>query len=157
MVKAMKKFSKQDQRLLATWAADCALRVLPFFEEARPKDGRPRKAIDACRAWARTGAFSMVVIRKASLDAHAAARGAKGAARFAARAAGQAVATAHVPLHAFGTAYYALKAVAAADPARAKAKIARELDWQTRRIPKSLRPSWRVFQSTRLPKSLRQV
>jgi hypothetical protein len=29
----MKKYEKQDQKLMATWAADCAERVLPFFEE----------------------------------------------------------------------------------------------------------------------------
>gem|GEM_PF-3034970 len=29
----MKKYSKPDQQLLATWAVDCAERVLPFFEK----------------------------------------------------------------------------------------------------------------------------
>jgi hypothetical protein len=106
----MKKYDKQDQRLMATWAADCVERVLPFFEKAYPKDDRPRKAIEACRTWVRTGVFKMADIRGASLAAHAAARDAKenSAACFAARAAGQAVATAHVPQHAFGGAYYAL-------------------------------------------------
>ncbi|MCI0553995.1 MAG: hypothetical protein L0287_23855 [Anaerolineae bacterium] len=45
----MKKYDKQDQRLMVTWAADCAERVLPVFEKAYPKDDRPRKAIEACR------------------------------------------------------------------------------------------------------------
>ena len=124
------------------WAADCAERVLPYFEKEYPKDGRPRKAIEACREWVRTGVFKMVDIRKASLDAHAAARKAKekenNTACFAARAAGQAVATAHVSQHAFGASYYALK-IAAADPVNAKIKIAKELNWQTRRFPKHLR------------------
>jgi len=156
-MKAMKRFSKQDQRLLAIWAAGCAERVLPFFEKARPKDNRPRKAIEACRAWVRTGVFRMADIRKASLDAHAAAREAKenNAACFAARAAGQAVATAHVPQHAFGAAYYALKIVAAANPANVNVKIAKELSWQTRHIPKNLRKAWKDWQSRRLPKNLR--
>ena len=115
------KYSKQDQRLLAIWAADCAERVLPFFEKAY-QDDRPRKAIEACRTWVRTGVFKMADIRKASLAAHAAAREAKenNAACFAAHAAGQAVATAHVPQHAFSAAYYALKAVAAANSAKAR-------------------------------------
>ena len=136
-----KKYNKQDQRSLAIWAADCAERVLPFFEKAYPKDDRPRKAIEACRTWVRTGVFKMADIRGASLAAHAAAREAKenNAACFAARAAGQAVATAHVPQHAFGAAYYALKAVAAADPANAEVKIAKERDWQSRRLPRNLR------------------
>jgi hypothetical protein len=154
----MKKFSKQDQRLMAIWAADCAERVLPFFEKAYPKDDRPRKAIEACRTWVRTGVFKMADIRKASLDAHAAARKAKenNAACFAARAAGQAVATAHVPQHAFGPAYYALK-IAADSPADAEVKIAKELDWQTRHLPKNLRPAWQEWQSQRLPKYLKSA
>ena len=36
-----------DHRLLAMWAADCAEHVLHHFEQARPKDDRPRRAIDA--------------------------------------------------------------------------------------------------------------
>jgi hypothetical protein len=155
----MKKFNKQDQRSLAIWAADCAERVLPFFEKTYPKDDRPRKAIEACRTWVRTGVFKMVDIRKAALAAHAAAREAKenNAACFAAHAAGQAVATAHVPQHAFGAAYYSLKVVAATNSANAEAIIAKELNWQTRRLPRNLRQGWQDWQSLRLPKHLRSA
>ncbi len=137
----MKKYSKQDQRVLATWAADCAERVLPYFEKAYPKDDRPRNAIEECRTWVRTGLFEMAGIRGASLAAHAAAREAKEnkVASFAARAAGQAVATAHVPQHAFGSAYYALKAVAAADSGNAEVNVAKERDWQAESLPETLR------------------
>ncbi len=137
----MKKYGKQDQISLATWAADCAERVLVLFEKSCPKDDRPQKAIEACRTWVSTGVFKMADIRGASLNAHAAAREAKenNAACFAARAAGQAVATAHVPQHAFGAAYYALKAIAAVDPAHAESNVAKELDWQSRHVPKNLR------------------
>jgi Imm-5 like putative immunity protein len=55
----MKKYSKQDQGSMAAWAADCAERVLPFFENAYPKDDRHRKAIEACRLWVDTGVFKM--------------------------------------------------------------------------------------------------
>ena len=136
-----KKYSKEDQRALATWAADCAERVLPLFENAYPGDDSPRKAIEVCREWVRTGVFSMAVIRGASLSSHAAARSVieDDAACFAARAAGQAVATAHVPQHAFGGAYYALKAIAAADPANAEANVAREWEWELGRAPENLR------------------
>jgi hypothetical protein len=136
-----RKFSKADQRLLAVWAAACAERVLPLFEAVCPDDKRPREAIAACRIWVRTGVFSMKVIRAASLGAHAAARGVieNDAACFAARAAGQAVGTAHVTQHAYGGALYALKAIAAADPSRAEAKVAREHAWQSRRLPEHLR------------------
>jgi len=117
----MKKYSKQDQRSMAAWAADCAERVLSFFENAYPKDDQPRKTIEACRLWVGTGAFKMADIRGASLAAHAAARLVKenGAAFFAAHAAGQSVTTAHVSQHAFGGAYYARRAVVALDPAHA--------------------------------------
>ena len=126
---------------MATWAADCAERVLPFFENAYPNDDRPRKAIEACRNWVRTGVFKMADIRGASLAAHAAARHVKEnpAACFAARAAGQAVATAHVPQHAFGGAYYALKAIAVSDPDHAEHKVAEELNWQAGHIQTKLR------------------
>jgi hypothetical protein len=83
----------------------------------------------------------MAEIRSASLAAHAAARRARAGspAAFAARAAGHAVATAHVPQHAFGAAYYALKAVAAADPARAEVRVSAERDWQAGRLRGRLR------------------
>jgi len=137
----MKKHDKQDHRSLAIWAADCAERVLPFFEKAYPGDNRPRKAIEICREWVRTGVFKMADIRGASLSAHTAARKAKenNAACFAAHAAGQAVATAHVPQHAFGALYYALKAVAAADPVNNEVKITQERNLQLQDLPENLR------------------
>ena len=137
----MKKYSKEDQKLMATWAADCAERVLPFFEEAYPEDDRPRKALETCRTWIRTGVFKMAEIRGASLRSHAAARAVKenDPALFAARAAGQAVATVHVAQHAYGGALYALKAIAAKDPANAEKKVAKERDWQARHLPNHLR------------------
>jgi hypothetical protein len=136
----MKKYNRQDQASLANWAADVAERVLPLFENTYPKDDRPRNAIETCRIWVRTGIFKMTEIRGASLGAHAAAREAtvNKAAQFAARSAGQAVATAHVPQHAFGAAYYALRAVAAADPSRAESTVAKELEWQLQHISNKL-------------------
>lgn len=136
----MKKYERQDHLALAAWAADCAERVLDLFEHAYPLDDRPRRAIEECRMWVRTGVFKMAVIRRDSLSAHAAAREAKdnSTACFAARSAGQAVAAAHVPQHAFGAAYYALKALAASDPIHAESKVLSELDWQIQKAPKNL-------------------
>jgi hypothetical protein len=135
-----KKYSREDQKALAAWAADCAERVLPLFENTCPGDDRPRKAIEACREWVRTGIFNMDVIRKASLSSHAAAREAPNeAACYAARAAGQAVGTAHVTQHTYGAAYYALKAIVAADPANADANVLREFQWELQRVPEGLR------------------
>lgn len=128
---------KADQRTLARWAIECTERVLPYFEEQYPQDKRPRTALETLQKWIDTGIFKMPVIRKASLDSHAAARevGADSPARSAARAAGQAVATAHVPRHAYGPAIYAQQAVhRASDPARAEAAVKSERDWQCRRL-----------------------
>ena len=125
--------SKTDHKTLAHWAIDCAERVMPYFEEKYPEDNRPRKAIETLKTWIDTGVFKMAVIRKASLDAHAAARevGEGSPARSAARAAGQAVATAHVPRHAYGPAIYAQQAIhRATNPSDADAAVAKERDWQ---------------------------
>lgn len=124
---------RSNHRTLATWAADCAERVLPYFEKKYPEDNRPRKAIEACRAWARTGVFKMADVRKTALAAHAAARDTEedDAARSAARAAGQAMATAHVPTHAIAAAIYAATAVRdATNSPDAGAATAKERDWQ---------------------------
>lgn len=123
--------SKSDHRTLGIWAADCAERVLPYFEEKYPEDNRPRKAIETLRIWVKTGAFKMSVIRGASLAAHAAARAVKendDAARSAARAAGQAVATAHVPTHAIGAAVYAATAIR--DATGSIEETTKERNWQ---------------------------
>ena len=126
-----------DQKILAAWAIECAERVMHYFAAARPDDPRPRAAIHTLKVWIETGVFKMAVIRKASLDSHAAARevGADNAARSAARAAGQAVATAHVYTHAAGAAMYALQAIhRASDAADADAAVAQEEAWQLQRL-----------------------
>lgn len=137
----MKQYDESDHRALAAWALECAARVLPLFEQDRPEDARPRRALDAGWEWVRSGQFSMATIRRTSLNAHAAARAAadQPAACAAARAAGQAVASAHVPQHAYGGAYYALKAVAARNASDTLDAVLSEREWQTRRLPEHLR------------------
>lgn len=110
-MKSPAKDGKRAQRLAARKAADVARGVLRYFEQERPNDKRPRKAIEAIRQWASgTRQLGMAEIRKLSLDAHTAARAAgSDAARYSARAAGQAVATAHVITHAPGASWYAEK------------------------------------------------
>jgi hypothetical protein len=125
--------SRTSHRTLAIWAADCAERVLPYFEERYPEDRRPREAIEAARTWAETGVFKMADVRRTSLAAHAAARLVEDyhPARSAARAAGHAIATAHVPRHAIGAALYATTAVRdAASPSGAGAATISERTWQ---------------------------
>ncbi len=128
---------KTGHKILAIWAIDCAERVLPYFENKYPEDRRPRNAVDTLRTWIQTGEFKMAVIRKASLDSHAAARdvGKDSPARSAARSASQAVATAHVPIHSVGAAIYALQVVyRASPPSDADAAVAREQDRQYRHL-----------------------
>ena len=109
-----KRLDKETHILLALRAAESAESVLAYFEVRHPRDDRPRRAIEAGRAWAR-GELAMTEARIAAFAAHAAAREAgHPAARFAARAAGQAAATAHVSGHARHADAYAAKAVAAA-------------------------------------------
>lgn len=43
-----------ERKLVVMAATECASLVLPFFEINRPVDARPRIAIDACRAYARS-------------------------------------------------------------------------------------------------------
>ncbi|MDQ2786784.1 MAG: hypothetical protein M3Y58_17480 [Chloroflexota bacterium] len=122
--------SKTDHKTVALWAIDCAERVMPYFEEKSPQDHRPRLAIETLKTWIDTGAFKMAIIRKASLDAHAAARavGEDSPARSAARAAGQAVATAHVSRHSYGSASYAQQAIYR--DTNAMDAVERERNWQ---------------------------
>lgn len=129
--------NKKDHITFATWAADCAERVLPYFEEQHPEDGRPRKAIEAARAWTR-GEIKVGEARATAFVAHTAAREAdEVSARQAARATGHAAATAHVATHAPHAADYAIKAVAHASTVTAAEE---ERGWQYQSLPEYLRP-----------------
>ncbi len=129
-----------NHRLLASWAADCAERVLPLFDRSHPDDDRPRIAIETARAWSR-GEITVGEARTASVAAHAAARqAANEAATAAARASGHAVATAHMADHSLGAAYYAVKAVRRAAPeAEAASAGSREHRWQLDHLPEPVR------------------
>lgn len=127
-------------RLLAEWSADCAEHVLELFRRVHPEDSRPAHAIETVRAWAR-GEATVLEAREAAYAAHAAAREADDrVAREVARAAGHAVATAHMADHELGGAAYAIRAVrAAADPVEAVAAGERECRWQRERLPEAIR------------------
>jgi hypothetical protein len=148
----------EHHHLLALWAADCAEHVLGLFEGERPDDLRPRRAIDAARAWAR-GELPMMRARAAGGHAMAAARDLHGAPRFAAHAAGQAACVGHVAAHDLGAAAYAIKAaVAAADVGGQGPARLGERRWQRDRLPAAVRDlvledqrlrndlCWRVFE-----------
>ncbi|HEX9922214.1 MAG TPA: hypothetical protein VGD99_06100 [Anaerolineae bacterium] len=116
--------NSREHRLWALEAARLAEQVLPIFEKEHPDDERPRQAIEAIRAWVQgRRELGMAEVSKLSLGSHAAAREAKtDAARFAARAAGHAVATWHVPTHATAVPRYADKAVAASQSSATRTK-----------------------------------
>ena len=129
----------QDHQLLARWAATCAEHVLPVFESTRPRDPRPRQAIELGRAWAR-GEIAMMDARAAAGHANAAARDLRGAPRFAAYAAAQAALVAHVAAHELGAAAYAIKAVRAASPDGNGEDAGRlECRWQRDQLPLAIR------------------
>ena len=128
-----------DHRLLALWAAACAEHVLHLFESVQPADGRPRRAIEHVRAWAR-GEIGMTQSRAAGGGSMAAARVLTGAARHAAFAAGQAGVVAHVAAHELGAAAYAIKAVRAAAPEGEGERAGRlECRWQREQLPEAIR------------------
>lgn len=123
-----KRLEEKDHRSLVLWITDCAEHVLPYFEEKYPKDDRPRRAIEAGRAWVR-GKIALSEARAAGFAAHAAAR-----------AAGHAAATAHVAGHARHAAVYAVTAATdAAVRSDTAAATAKERDWQVRHLPEHLR------------------
>ena len=124
----MQKIGEEDHKRLAIWAADCAEHVLSSFE-SRYQDDRPRKAVEAARAWVR-GELKISEARLFAFAAHAAARGVNSSeAKAAARAAGHAAATAHVPGHATYAAAYA---------AKASMDTNAEKEWQLQGLPKHL-------------------
>ncbi len=131
--------SDEDHHLLAIWAAQCAQHVLHYFEEVRPNDDRPRRAIELTHAWV-NGEIKMKQAHMAAFASNAAAREVSGAAKEAALSAGQAVAVAHVAAHELGAAAYAIKAVMAASSEDEKDLVrCQECQWQRDRLPEKIR------------------
>ena len=122
---------------LALWAASCAERVLPLFQESYPSVLGPSQAVDATRIWAKDG-MTMMEARSFAYAAHAAAREVEGVAREVARACGHAVATAHMADHELGAAFYALRAIQLAFPDQPE-KVAAERAWQKEALTEDIR------------------
>jgi len=111
--------SLESLRSLGGWAADCAERVLPVYENCANADPRPRAAIEGIRVFA-GGGKRTAQLRSLALAAFSAARDAGSpAAAAAARAAGLAASSAYThPLadvqqtkHIVGPAAYAALAL----------------------------------------------
>lgn len=85
----------ESLRILGKWAADCAERALPIYEELNNGDTRPRNAIDGIRVFA-DGGKRTAKLRVLALDAYRASLETKDlAASAAAQAASLAAATAY--------------------------------------------------------------
>ncbi|ADG76440.1 conserved hypothetical protein [Cellulomonas flavigena DSM 20109] len=125
--------SEPDRRTVATWAADCAERVLPLFEAEAPDDDRPRDAIARARAFGRGELRAADEIRRRFVAGRAADAVRSPAAVAAARAAAQASGVAHMGAHALGAAAYAAKAAALAAADRPDA-LDDEVRWQVARM-----------------------
>ncbi|KQM82672.1 putative immunity protein [Agromyces sp. Leaf222] len=134
--------SEADRRLVASWAADCAERVLALFEAEAPDDDRPRNAIARARAFARGELDAADEIRRRFVAGRAAHAASSPAAVAAARAAAQAAGVAHMGAHALGAAAYAAKAVGLAQPHRPEA-VRDEITWQLERMSEPMRSALR--------------
>ena len=133
------RLTDADHHLLGLWAANCAEHVLHLFEETRPEDDRPRRAIEHVHAWVR-GEAKMMESRAAGGHAMGAARELRGAARYAAYAAGQAACVPHVAEHNLGAAAYAIKAVRDAAPSGEGTEAGRrECRWQRDQLSDEIR------------------
>lgn len=64
----------EDRRVVASWAADCAERVLPIFEDAVADDDRVRAAINQTRSFAAGELDVADAVRRRGGEAGAAAR-----------------------------------------------------------------------------------
>ena len=84
-----RRYETWSETTARLFAADCAERVLPIFERERPDDDRPRKAIEAARAFARgeIDADALASAAWAAWDANAASAAWDASAASAARAA----------------------------------------------------------------------
>jgi hypothetical protein len=108
-------FTDTDHLIAAEQAHIQALEVLAIFELIEPDDRRPRLALEAITAWMK-GNASEAEARQAAFDANEAARDvADDAAKFAAKACGQAASVAHAPFNLIHVTRFVEKAKAAAN------------------------------------------
>lgn len=123
---------KENHILLIKWACNCIENVLPLL--GNKTDERLTTALSVAREWAK-GNASVGDARKASLQAiEAANEFSDPVAVDVARAAGHAVATAHMADHSLGAALYALKAAK-----NAGRSVEIERNWQNEQLPEEIR------------------
>lgn len=134
--------SEIDRRVVASWAADCAERVLTIFESESPADSRPRDAIARTRAFARGELSAAGEIRRRFVAGRAAHGVTTPPAIAAARAAAQAAGVAHMGAHALGAAAYAAKAAGLSRPDQVDA-VRDEIRWQLEQLSPEARTALR--------------
>ncbi len=121
-----------QHKLLIKWSYLCVEHVLSLLGQLI--DSRILNAISVAKEWEK-GNVKTGVAMKAAVEAHSLARESSNPVEIAiARAAGHAVATAHMADHSLGGALYALKAVKYAGR-----PIDIEKDWQNRKVPLELK------------------
>ncbi|MBI3396058.1 MAG: hypothetical protein HY042_09505 [Spirochaetia bacterium] len=124
--------TEKEHRQLIHWARACVEHVLPFVSV--DPDPRLKDALSVAASWEK-GSATVGEARQASVAAHALARDCPNKAAVAlARAAGHAVATAHMADHSLGGALYALKAVRSAGNS-----VETERKWQKKHLPAGIR------------------
>ena len=139
----------QEHRQLAQWALACVQHGISVLQ-AQSLDERIPEALSVAQRWIMEHA-TVGEARKAAAAAHAAARESEDAVmQNLARAAGHAVATAHMADHAPGAAAYVLKACKAVG---GEELAAHELEWQQAQLPEAVRE--RVLSA--YPRVLRMV
>ncbi|MCX5173148.1 putative immunity protein [Streptomyces antibioticus] len=134
------ELSERELRDITGYAAACAHRTLPIFEDAEPADPRPREALDAALAFAAGGRRTADLRARAWAAFKAAREAPTPAAGDAARAASHAAAAAYLhPLadahqvkHILGAAAHAARAeeLASATP--------ETLDWARHHAPQAV-------------------
>lgn len=123
MAASPQTLSEAERRVLASWAAACAERVLPLFEAERPDDPRPREAIARTRAFA-NGTLDIASAIRLRFGGGSIEKGELSPSAYAAaRSAGQVSAVCHMGAHALGAAAYAAEAVA-------PEQLSTEIEWQ---------------------------
>ena len=123
---------KEQHYLLIIWACSCAEHVMHLSGDI--PDERLIHALRVAKEW-KGGNASVGDAMKASVAAHAVARESSALAAIAvARSVGHAVATAHMADHAWGAAWYALKAVKSAGQSPDAERM-----WQDERLPPGIK------------------
>lgn len=114
LISLIELIETQSKPTLIKWSTSYAEKqLLPIYENAYPKDIRPRIALNNAIGWLE-GRVKFIDAKQSNYDAHKAATEAQGnvAAQAAARAIAHAALTIHVSAHCLGIVFYGTAALA---------------------------------------------